>query len=351
MCFILITTFTNPWVEIWHNAYTKKVFINLIGIVGEGERGKLPAFLLLKYYLDLLSIIKYLNHYTIFLNRNQQLQFYLKIVIHVTHFRYNKIQYIYILNKIILTKKINACFLAIVLIAGTFALSSPLTVYGQEYEQDYQEYYKTSYYPSEPPVMDDSQSVKPSQKANCDNNNVNINDIEQKQSQRQAIDSTLGGSADDGITGQELTSEEALNALTGNGDPLVNIDRNILNVCFNGNDNTLTGLFSANQGQTGTTITCEECFEENLTPEQFAALNAILENQELFSSGNLGINTSLSLEKLCTIFTIFSEEEVSSAVNGVLQRVNAALPTEDEIPQSVIEDILQCVLDVLANEV
>ena len=159
------------------------------------------------------------------------------------------------LNRLSTARKTISLFLAFILTAGTiFTLSPSYMIPGAQaflmdnkYEQDYG-------YPSDP-GMDDKSHSKQSQKANCDNKNVNFNDIKQKQSQRQAIDNTLGGSADDGITGQELTSEEALDAITGTGDPLVNIDRNILNVCFNGNDNTLTGLFSANQGQTGTPVT------------------------------------------------------------------------------------------------
>ena len=219
------------------------------------------------------------------------------------------------MSKIISTKKINACFLAIVLIVGTFAISSPLTVYGQQYEQGYE----SSSYPSEPPVMDDSQSVKPSQKANCDNNNVNINDIEQKQSQRQAIDNTLASGANDGITGQELTSEEALNALTGNGDPLLNIDRNILNVCFNHNDNTLTGLFSANQGQVGTPVpqTCEECFETFLTDAEI----------EQFGT---------SLAEVCLAL---SSEEISA------EQFVSDLVAEVGVPLERANDLVECLIE------
>ena len=53
------------------------------------------------------------------------------------------------------------------------------------------------------------------------------------------------------ITGQGLTSEEALDAITGNGDPLFNVKRNILNVCFNDNDNALSRTFTGTQTQTG----------------------------------------------------------------------------------------------------
>ena len=77
------------WVKIWHNVYTIKILINLIDTLRDG---KLAAFLILKYYVDLLSIIKYLSHYITFLNGNQQLQLYLQqVVIHVTYFRYIEI--------------------------------------------------------------------------------------------------------------------------------------------------------------------------------------------------------------------------------------------------------------------
>ena len=89
------------------------------------------------------------------------------------------------MSKIISPTKINAGFLAIVLIAGTFAISSPLTVYGQQYEQDYE-----SYYPADPRMDDKSHSIKPSQKANCDNKNINVNDINQIQRQNQAVGNT-----------------------------------------------------------------------------------------------------------------------------------------------------------------
>ena len=228
------------------------------------------------------------------------------------------------MSKILLTKKTSAIFLATVLVIGIIAISSPLTVYGQQYEQDYshnyQQDYESSYYPSEPPVMDDSQSVKPSQKANCDNKNVNINDIDQRQSQNQLVGSTLASGADEGITGQELTPEEALDAITGTGDPLVNIDRNILNVCFNGNDNTLTGLFSANQDQTGTpvppTITCEECFEEILGPVTLPILNEVLATGQLtITIGGESI-TPRSLTELCEALQDATGFEIFNALSS-----------------------------------
>jgi hypothetical protein len=132
------------------------------------------------------------------------------------------------LSKIILTKKTNVIFLAIVLVAGVFAISSPLTVYGQQYEQDYlhnyQQDYDSSYYPSDP-RMHDNHSAKPGQKANCDNENVNVNDLSQVQRQNQVVDSILDGADDASIAGQELSPEEAFAAINGNRDPLINAER------------------------------------------------------------------------------------------------------------------------------
>ena len=127
------------------------------------------------------------------------------------------------MSKIVSTKKINAIFLTIVLVAGLFAISSPLTVYGQQYEQDYLHNYQqdsdSSYYYSSDPRMHDNHSAKPGQKANCDNENVNINDLSQVQRQEQAIGNNVDDAAVDEATldGQQLTpeEEEALNAING----------------------------------------------------------------------------------------------------------------------------------------
>ena len=141
----------------------------------------------------------------------------------------------------------SAIFLAAVLVAGVFAISSPLIAYGQQYEQDYD-----SYYPSDPGMKDKSHSAKQSQKANCDNKNINVNGIDQIQRANQLVDNTLGSTDDASIAGQELTPEEAFAAINGGADPLINAERNILNVCFNDNDNDLQADFSGTQTQTGT---------------------------------------------------------------------------------------------------
>jgi hypothetical protein len=150
----------------------------------------------------------------------------------------------------------SAIFIAAVLVAGTFAMVSPLTVYAQQYGQD-------SYYPSDPGMNDKSHSKI--QKADCDNKNINVNGVDLTQRQ-DLVDNTLAGSADDAsIAGQELSPEEAFAAISGSGDPLINAERNIVNVCINDNDNDITNTVTATQTQPGTPgeeedTACLDCF-------------------------------------------------------------------------------------------
>jgi hypothetical protein len=152
-----------------------------------------------------------------------------------------------------MNNKNSAIFLATVLVAGIIGIYSPFAASAQEYGGYDKEYKK-----------DDPYKMKEEKKygsggpaylsAKCDNTNVNINGIDQSQIQQQ--DQTQNQDETTELNGQELTPEEALNALTGNGngEPLLNIERNIVNVCINENDNLLDADFfpsqSQNQGQT-----------------------------------------------------------------------------------------------------
>ena len=172
------------------------------------------------------------------------------------------------MSKIILTKKTSAIFLATVLVAGMIVISSPFSAYAQ---QQYQQDYESAYYPSDPRMDDKSHSAKPGQKANCDNENLNVNDLSQVQRQEQAIGNNVDDAAVDEATldSQQLTPEEAFAAINGNGDPLINAERNIVNICINSNDNTLTGTFTAEQNPPQT---CVECFESFFTEAEIIAL-------------------------------------------------------------------------------
>jgi hypothetical protein len=152
--------------------------------------------------------------------------------------------------------KNSAIFLAaIILTGGIFGIySSPLTAFGEKY-----------------------------QSAKCDNTNVNINGIDQDQIQRQDAKDNL--SNEPGLTGQELIPENAMNPLTGNNgngddEPLLDIERNIVNLCINDNENELTGIFRGEQNQNNNPLTCQECFTENLEPIQITRLQTFLANTD-----------------------------------------------------------------------
>jgi hypothetical protein len=199
----------------------------------------------------------------------------------------------------------SAMFIAAVLVAGTFAMVSPLTVYAQQYGQD-------SYYPSDPGTNDKSHS-KQSQKANCDNKNINVNGVEQRLVQDQLVESTLAGSPEGAsIAGEELTPEEAFAAMNGNGDPLINAERNILNVCFNDNDNDLSGTFTGTQTQTGGSTTnpppvvgdpCVTCLEPfRVSIEAFLATITPTTERPLPGTG-LTLTADIdTLEDFCALF-------------------------------------------------
>ena len=132
--------------------------------------------------------------------------------------------------------KNSAIFIAVVLVAGVITISSPFNAYAQ---------------------------TVGGQTGFCDNSNVNLNDVTQLQSQRQQIDSNVKEAPE--LSAQQLlTPEDALSAVIGVGttgtggsffEALLNTTANIVNVCFNINNNDLSGptfTGGAGQAQTGT---------------------------------------------------------------------------------------------------
>jgi hypothetical protein len=138
--------------------------------------------------------------------------------------------------------KNSAIFIAVVLVAGVVAISSPFTPFAQ--------------------------NVDAQQTGFCENSNVNLNDVTQLQSQRQQIDSNvkeapeLNAQSLPQLSAQQLappvlTPEDALSAIFSEGtiEALLNTTSNIVNVCFNINNNDLGGptfTGGAGQAQTGT---------------------------------------------------------------------------------------------------
>ena len=134
--------------------------------------------------------------------------------------------------------KNSAIFIAVVLVAGVIAISSPFTPFAQ--------------------------NVEGQQTGFCENSNVNLNDVTQLQSQRQQIDSNvkeapeLNAQSLPQLSAQQLPPEDILGAIFGDGtviEALLNSTSNIVNVCFNVNNNDLGGptfTGGAGQAQTGT---------------------------------------------------------------------------------------------------
>jgi hypothetical protein len=97
------------------------------------------------------------------------------------------------------------------------------------------------------------------------------------------------------------------------------------------------------------TITCEECFEENLTPNQLEILNEIIRVAPLITSLTGETLNLSSLEQLYILFTIFSEDQIFTNVEAILLAVNSNLPSEP-IPESIIEEIILCIVEALGSK-
>jgi hypothetical protein len=152
--------------------------------------------------------------------------------------------------------KNNIMFFATILI-GVVGICSPLSVFAQEYNEyeyegynTYDPYSKDSRYETHDPYMSErsnDKSISPYQSAYCDNSNVNIIGLDQNQIQRQTQNNE--SIQEQALDAQQLTPEEAWNSLNdnNNGESLLNIDRNMVNVCLNDNENSLIASFSGLQ--------------------------------------------------------------------------------------------------------
>jgi hypothetical protein len=104
------------------------------------------------------------------------------------------------------------------------------------------------------------------------------------------------------------------------------------------------------------TPTCEECFteNENLTPEQLEAINRVLAEigplTVSFFEEQINVN---DLAALCTYLSLSStEEDLRNSVFNLIATANSAfLDPSEIIEESVAEEIVQCILETLNNEV
>ena len=123
--------------------------------------------------------------------------------------------------------------------------------------------------------------------------------------------------------------------------------------CVINNNNTNTNInlgFTGNQTIPPDTITCEECFTENLTPEQLAALTAFVETLS-FDTPFIPDIPIITLERLCILLSLLPEDQLFSAINVILLNVNLNLPPEDNIPDPIFQEIFLCIAEAFDAEI
>ena len=159
--------------------------------------------------------------------------------------------------------KMYAVFLAAGLMIGVGiigGISSPSFIaFAQMYEEyEYEEDEYDLYGQDDLNKGKDGKSNTVKYIANCDLSLTNINGLDQEAIVKVPTTSNNNINTEPVLNGQQLTPEEALNALAGNsngngaingnGEPLINLDKNIVNVCLAFNHNEVTsGDFTATQ--------------------------------------------------------------------------------------------------------
>jgi hypothetical protein len=241
------------------------------------------------------------------------------------------------LSKIVLTKKINAGFLAIVLIVGTLAAISPSFMIGahaQQYGMDQQKYNNyepdygmNSYDDKQSYGKDNSYKSKDSsnvivKKEKCNNINVNVNGF--NGIEVGTLPTALNGLATDEAQAADEGEVGASSSGSGSGRPSGS-DSDSRFVCIDNND------FAVTEGNGDETDPCGDalkaCFEKFLSSsEKFAILTTALEN---------GLDVEIEGKPL----TLNSFADICSALEG--------LPF-DHLRQAIIEIIVKANLGSLS---
>jgi hypothetical protein len=259
-------------------------------------------------------------------------------------------------NKILSTKKTISLFLAIVLVTGTIATILPSV--------QAQPYYEERYAPDYPPYKDNNDyKSKDSNvilnKIKCNNINDNLNNVDVNSGLPNGFDDIVQAQAADN-EGQEITANG-----WGNDNGYKQNDNDFRFVCINNNDNEnnivvvneTTPIPPPPSPTPPDTITCEECFteNENLTPGQLEAINTLLGQLPPLTVPFFETQISVNdLAALCTYLTLSStEENLRNSVFELIAQVNAFyIPLgENPIEEPVPEEIVQCIIEALNNEV
>jgi hypothetical protein len=231
----------------------------------------------------------------------------------------------------------SAIFLAIVLVAGTFAAMSPSSfitgVNAQaesynydmndrysDYEQDYgmDNYDKKSYndnyesdygkdrdYDKSKKDTSNSVSIK---KLKCNNINANLNNVDANFGSPIPSDGTEGGANGEALSAQGAEAISANGLMNGanNGDrSFVDRENNFAFVCINNNNNTVVEA-PAVEDECPEAEDIEGCFEEFLNPDQFELLTDTL-------ASSAGLTVEINGQEV----TLRSFEDICEALEGI----------------------------------
>jgi hypothetical protein len=273
------------------------------------------------------------------------------------------------LNNILSSKTNSAIFLAVLPVLGTIATILPSAqaqpYYEDGYESEYTKYmqdYKSKYplYPDNSDYNSKDSSSSVVNKIKCNNINSNNN----------GVDVSLGVPNNDDAIAETQAADNEGQATSANewryGNEYKQKANGFKFVCVNNNDNE-NNIVVVNETTPippppppptpPDTITCEECFtdNENLTPGQLEAINTLLGQLPTLTVPFFETQISVNdLAALCTYLTLSStEENLRNSVFELIVQVNAFfLPLgENPIEESVAEEIVQCIIEALNNEV
>ena len=242
------------------------------------------------------------------------------------------------MSKEVSTKEINAGFLAIVLIVGTFAAISPSFMIGahaqqygldpNSYESDYgmdnsyddkQSYGKDSN--SYDKSKDSSTLVK---KIKCNNINANLNGFNGVEIG--TLPTALTGLATDEAQATDEGEVGASSSGSGSGSDggRPSGSDNDSRICINNNDFTVVvGEEPVPQEPVPPDPAireCEKCFTKNLKPEQLEVVELALKPGIDITIGGETITID-SLLELCTELKVATPDEVMAALNAVLRSI------------------------------
>ena len=201
------------------------------------------------------------------------------------------------MNKIVSTKNTNAIFLAIVLVTGTITLSIPSFMVGAQAQE---------YYGMEKDYKKSDKKDVTVKSVKCNNVNVNVNGLELT-----VLPPTLANLLSSGDEGERGAASYGSNGY-GNGGSYDNgqsgSDGDFKFVCINNNNNTVVSVNETTPEPEPEPLTCEECFEEFLSPDEITTF------EELFGS---------PLDRFWILFTnpenelVILEDDFRMALPGV----------------------------------